>query len=447
MQIETKNAIYTFFPGLSILVNSELEDEFKHLLPAKVDEEKLIDKTRIELSDDDLEELIGSLRMITFNVTEECSYRCSYCIFSGNYEKVRTHSQKKMSFNTARKMIDYLVEWISHKKRNLKYNSINIGFYGGEPLLEIHLIEKIMAYTQKRFREKDLREKFEVRFSMTTNGYLLEGNIIELLVKNNVTLDISLDGPREEHDKFRVTRGGKGTWETIMKNLETIRLKYPEYYENNIKFLCNLHPLHDFARIDDFFNDAGNHIDVETVITNTVTMDELKESIKTKILANMKKQESLLLLKNMSSRLDSRLKYKEISDNTKFTATCMPNEWKLFIDTEGRFHFCEKVKTGFPIGDVENGFDFEKIRQFYRSWSEFIIKTRCWECSVWSFCNVCPAHNKKEKEIEIDCSSRRNDIAVLKEYLTFKEEQDKKIRKSKKIGNIKDYIRQLETFT
>ena len=232
-----------------------------------------------------------------------------------------------------------------------------------------------------------------------------------------------------------------------MKNLETIRLKHPEYYENNVKFLCTLHPLHDFARIDDFFSNAENHIDMDKLITNTVAMDELKESIKTKILANMKKQESLLLLKTLSSRLDSRLKYKEISDKTKFTATCMPNEWKLFVDTEGRFHFCEKVKTGFTVGDVEKGFDFEKIRQFYRAWSEFIIKNHCWECSVWSFCDVCPAYNRNEKEIEIDCSSRKHDITVLKEYLTFKEAQDKKRRKLKTVGNIKDYIRQLETFT
>ena len=446
MQIKTKSAIYTFFPELSIVVNSELEDEFKHLLPEKIDVEKMIANTRRELSDEDLEELISSLRMITFNVTEECSYRCSYCIYSGNYENVRTHSRKRIRFNTAKKTIDYLVQWISHKKRKLKYNSVNIGFYGGEPLLEIHLIEKIMAYTQKRFRDKELRDKFVAKFSMTTNGYLLEGNILELMVKYNVTLDISLDGPKEEHDKFRVTRGGKGTWDTIMKNLKEIRLKYPGFYENNVKFLCTLHPLHDFARIDDFFSDTRNHIAVDTVIANSVSLEALKESIKTKILAHMKKQESFLLYKMMSNRLDSRLKYKEISDNTKFTAICMPGEWKLFIDTEGRFHFCEKIKTDFSIGNVDNGFDFDKIRQIYRAWSELVIKNRCWECSVWSFCNVCLAHIRNDNEIEIDCGSKRNDITVLKEYLNFKEEQDKKERKSKKIVTIKDYIRQLETF-
>jgi len=114
------------------IINSELEEE----LPTsywKIDEEKSMAAARQELTDEDLEEMIGSIGFVTFNITENCNNRCIYCIYSGDYENTRTHSQKKMSFKTARKTIDYLIEWISSKKRKVKQNAVNLGSTAGSP--------------------------------------------------------------------------------------------------------------------------------------------------------------------------------------------------------------------------------------------------------------------------------------------------------------------------
>jgi uncharacterized protein len=352
-----------------------------------------------------------------------------------------------MSLKVAKKTIDYFIGWITNPKRKTKHNGINIGFYGGEPLLEIQLIEKIMEYTRKRFREEKLTDIFNLQFSMTTNGALLKAEILDIIVKHNVSVCVSLDGPQVEHDKFRLSGNGKGTWSIIMENLEELRSKYPGYYKNHVKFLCTLHPWHDFQKIDQFFTDEKNRFDLDKIITNGVSLENLKESIKKNILENLKSQKSFLLEKDLSKRLENKFKLKKIDINTKFTAICRPGDWKLFIDTEGRFHFCEKIKADLPLGDVESGFDFDKIRLVYRAWTEMIIKNRCWECSIWSFCSICPAYNTKNDDIDIDCSNRKNDIGILTKFLSFKEEQDNKQRDFKKADNRKDYIRLLDTLT
>jgi uncharacterized protein len=80
------------------------------------------------------------MMQLTLQVTQQCNLRCGYCAYSGIYDNNRTHSNKRMSFETARKAIDFFLD------RNGELSDIVIGFYGGEPLLELDLIKRCIDF-------------------------------------------------------------------------------------------------------------------------------------------------------------------------------------------------------------------------------------------------------------------------------------------------------------
>ena len=118
---------------------------------------------------------------------------------------------------------------MSSKKRGIKYNTVYIGFYGGEPLLEFNLIKDTVNYAKEQAAKKSIDKFYDVKFRLTTNGYLLnKKEIDDFLLTNDIGIDVSLDGPKEEHDKFRVTANMEASWEVIWKNLDDIYNKYPD---------------------------------------------------------------------------------------------------------------------------------------------------------------------------------------------------------------------------
>ena len=84
------------------------------------------------------------LQQLTLQVTQQCNLRCEYCIYSGIYDGNRTHANKRMNFEVARKAIDFFLE------HSIETSDVVIGFYGGEPLLEFELIRRCVEYANER---------------------------------------------------------------------------------------------------------------------------------------------------------------------------------------------------------------------------------------------------------------------------------------------------------
>jgi len=155
------------------------------------------------------------------------------------------------------------------------------------------------------------------------------------------------------------------------------------------------------------------------------------------------RQSSILNKIRQKDRLDSELRYKIMDYDTHFTQMCFPGEAKLFVDVNGFYHVCERVKLNLPIGNVDKGFDYDMIRYIYREWSNEIIRHRCWECAVWSFCGVCLAQSEDENGVKVDCAYKNQGTQILEEYVSFKEEEDKKKDKNMRYKTVMDYISQL----
>jgi len=149
------------------------------------------------------EKTAGVVKALCLHVAHTCNLNCSYCFASqGKYHGDRA----VMSFEVGKRALDFLVE-NSGSRRNLE-----VDFFGGEPLMNFQVVKDLVAYA--RSIEKEKGKNF--RFTLTTNGMLVDDDVIAFANRECHNVVLSLDGRKEIHDRFRVDYSGKGSWETIV---------------------------------------------------------------------------------------------------------------------------------------------------------------------------------------------------------------------------------------
>ena len=149
----------------------------------------------------------GVVKALCLHVAHTCNLNCSYCFASqGKYHGDRA----VMSYEVGKQALDFLVE-NSGKRRNLE-----VDFFGGEPLMNFQVVKDLVAYA--RSIEKEKGKNF--RFTLTTNGVLVDEDVIAWANKECSNVVLSLDGRKEIHDRFRVDYAGKGSWEKIVPKFQ-----------------------------------------------------------------------------------------------------------------------------------------------------------------------------------------------------------------------------------
>ena len=149
----------------------------------------------------------GIIKALCLHVAHTCNLNCSYCFASqGNYHGDRA----VMSLEVGKRALDFLIE-NSGSRHNLE-----VDFFGGEPLMNFDMIKELVAYARKR--EKEANKNF--RFTLTTNGVLVDDDVIEFANKEMSNVVLSLDGRKDVHDRFRVDYAGNGSWEKIVPKFQ-----------------------------------------------------------------------------------------------------------------------------------------------------------------------------------------------------------------------------------
>lgn len=153
----------------------------------------------------------GIIKALCLNVAHTCNLNCCYCFAAqGTYKGEKA----LMSPETGRRAMDFLVD-NSGSRRNLE-----VDFFGGEPLLNWPMVKETVAYA------RSLEERFnkQFRFTLTTNGLLIDDDVIDFTNREMDNVVLSLDGRKEIHDRFRVTMGGSGCYDIVLpKFLELVR--------------------------------------------------------------------------------------------------------------------------------------------------------------------------------------------------------------------------------
>ena len=151
----------------------------------------------------------GVVKALCLHIAHTCNLNCSYCFASqGKYHGERA----VMSFEVGKRALDFLVE-NSGTRRNLE-----VDFFGGEPLMNFQVVKDLVAYA--RSIEKEKGKNF--RFTLTTNGLLIDDDVIEFANRECHNVVLSLDGRKEIHDRFRVDYAGNGSFDRIVPKFQKL---------------------------------------------------------------------------------------------------------------------------------------------------------------------------------------------------------------------------------
>lgn len=182
----------------------------------------------------------AQLKALCLNVAHSCNLTCSYCFASqGRYKG----EQALMSYETGKQALDYLIAH-SGSRRNLE-----VDFFGGEPLLNWYTVKRLVSYG--RSKEEQAGKRF--RFTLTTNGMLLDDEVMAFCNQEMHNVVLSLDGRQAVHDRFRVDHQGRGSYERVVPRFLAFAAsrKQKNYYVRGTFTRYNLDFLQDILHMAD----------------------------------------------------------------------------------------------------------------------------------------------------------------------------------------------------
>ena len=315
-------------------------------------------------------------------VTDACNLRCRYCILGGTYEGFKPLREQAMSWETAKAAIDHFIALNRGPAfEAMPGRKINISFFGGEPMLRGDLIQQAVAYAKAQQRPEC---GYWIDFGLTSNLTHLPDKLAAFLAKHEVGVQVSLDGPAEEHDACRVNAAGRGSFARVRRNLQKLRTLDPAYFERCVRSVVTINGNSDLRALHEFF-ESGDPLVPRISFVGLVRdlerseyhrrypfdsgrlwgqyaqlMDEYRRRKRAGI--PIGKGEFLYrLFEDGLHALRGRLMHAGARKQPAYTGTCMPGR-RLAVSTDGRFHMCERINEKFPIGDVHTGVDWPRCR-------------------------------------------------------------------------------------
>lgn len=420
--------------------------------------------------------------VLILGLTERCNLCCDYCCFGGKFEGQRTHSNRSMDWETARLAIDPFLEGDS-----VGDGSYPVTFYGGEPLLEFELLRRCVEYAENK--AQTLGKK--VHFSVTTNGTLLEGETLDFLVAHKFLILISLDGPQEAHDRYRLFANGQGSFETVRRNIERFARRYPDYKLRG--FNMTLAPPLDLDAARDFmethfadyplsraglvntgsecrFTDRPDSptrygcssktecrkqgLDIEQDAFRRFEPKD-REQLKrywNEAVASLKAVGATESWKTMP--LSMMLFETQIAAYHRrpvtsraplwsFFVPCIPGLTRRYCDVEGNYRVCERVDDADAcrLGNVHDGLDvrkFDRVMELRRHFGD------CGNCEAIKFCDVCYARMPQsdavdagfDPKFDLQCQeTRRTAMKMLKTYTEIMESNPEALERPMEADN------------
>ena len=359
---------------------------------------------------------ISSCRNVTFVVTENCNYQCKYC-----YETCK--SNKYMTFDVAKRIVD-LVFTMSESDDstfiNTKTKAVILEFIGGEPLLNIDVIEKTCDYFWRKALELHHRFADNFRISMISNGELYFNEQVQRFIKkykSRLSFAITIDGDKEMHDSCRVRADGSGTWEQANK----AQMHYHTHYNSRLGTKVTISPsnLEYLDKTIKYFIENGyKDIHANPVYEEEWSIDQARlyyrklVSIADYIIEN-NLQEVIFI-----SFFDSRL-FKKISEQDQHPYCGGTGDMCAF-GTDGTAYPCIRYmnmslngsQPEIAIGNCDRGiYQTDEEKAILRDMAAVTRRSsnddECYNCTIASGCGNCSAwcyqkhgtYNKKDKGI------------------------------------------------
>ena len=318
------------------------------------------------------------VKALCLHIAHDCNLACKYCFA----EEGEYHGRRAlMSFEVGKKALDFLVA-NSGSRVNLE-----VDFFGGEPLMNWQVVKDLVAYG--RSLEEPYHKKF--RFTLTTNGVLLNDDILEFANKEMANIVLSIDGRKEVHDFMRPFRGGQGSYDGIVPKFQKVAESRDQmnYYVRGTFTHHNL----DFAADVCHLADLGfKQISVEPVVAPETEDYALKEEDIPQILEEYDKLAVELIKRHKEGKgvnffhfmIDLQggpCVYKRLSG-------CGSGTEYLAVTPWGDFYPCHQFvgQEEFLMGNVDTGIVNTKIRDEFKSCNVY-SKEKCKNCFAKFYCS------------------------------------------------------------
>ncbi len=347
------------------------------------------------------------VKAMCLHIAHDCNLACKYCFAEeGEYKGRRA----LMSFEVGKKALDYLVK-NSGSRKNLE-----VDFFGGEPLMNWEVVKQLVEYG--RSLEEPYNKKF--RFTLTTNGVLLNDEIIEYANKEMANVVLSVDGRKEIHDMMRPTRNGKGSYDIIMPKFKQVAESRNQmnYYVRGTFTRNNL----DFSKdVLDLADQGFEQISVEPVVAQPTEDYAIREEDLPKIFEEYDKLAAELAKRKKEGRGFNFFHFMiDLSGGpcvAKRLSGCGSGCEYLAVTPWGDFYPCHQFvgEEKFLMGNVDEGITKPEIREEFKNCNVY-SKEKCKTCFAKFFCSGgCAAnsynfHGHINDAYDIGCEMQRKRV-------------------------------------
>ena len=336
----------------------------------------------------------GGAQTLTFCVTEECNLRCKYCYMC------RKNNQHRMSFETAKKAVDYFLSC----DFGCKY--VVWDFIGGEPTLEIELIDQISDYIKEQMYIQNHPWFNHYMFNMGSNGLLYHTPKVQEYIKKNyghLSFSITIDGTKEKHDLQRVKPNGAGSYDDIIDN---VRLWIKQFPGQSTKVT--------FASEDlIYLKDSIVHLwdlGINVIPANVVYEDVWRPGDDIIFKKQLYELADYILENNLWKDYSVRFFDPNVGfpmgKHDKSINFCGTGKM-VAVSPEGDFYPCVRFidfcsndaqKPPMIIGNVDSGLDEDKRKMFKDLNIDLVNDAECNQCETASLCFSCAACNYDNSE-------------------------------------------------
>ena len=320
----------------------------------------------------------GVVKALCLHIAHTCNLNCSYCFASqGKYHGERA----VMSFEVGKRALDFLVE-NSGSRRNLE-----VDFFGGEPLMNFDVVKQLVAYA--RSIEKEKNKNF--RFTLTTNGLLIDDDVIDFANKEMSNVVLSLDGRKEIHDRFRVDFAGNGSWERIVPKFQ--KLVNSRNGQNYYMRGTFTHANPDFLKDIQTMLDLGfNELSMEPVVCASGDPSELTEEDLPIVLDQYEKLAELMIDRAKEGKPFTFYHYMiDLSGGPciyKRISGCGSGTEYMAVTPWGDLYPCHQFvgDEKFKLGDIWNGVSNTAIQDEFLECNVYARK-ECSDCWAKLYCS------------------------------------------------------------
>ena len=320
----------------------------------------------------------GVVKALCLHVAHTCNLNCSYCFASqGKYHGDRA----VMSFEVGKRALDFLME-NSGSRRNLE-----VDFFGGEPLMNFQVVKDLVAYA--RSVEKERGKNF--RFTLTTNGVLVDDDVIDFANRECSNVVLSLDGRKEIHDRYRVDYAGKGSWDNIVPRFQKFVQARGgrEYYMRGTFTHANPDFLKDIQQMLDL---GFNELSMEPVVCADGDPAALTEEDMAIVMDQYEKLAELMLQRDKEGRPFTFYHYMiDLSGGPciyKRISGCGSGTEYMAVTPWGDLYPCHQFvgEERFKLGDIWKGVDNTDIQKEFASCNVY-AHPQCRDCWARLYCS------------------------------------------------------------